>query len=74
MHELEKLKRTNMPFYYIQSDHLKNLRNLKSRLGKEEVQMHAEVDKNLEFYEKTFNAYKKANPHLYKSKPQAEQT
>lgn len=64
LHDLDKLKRNNMPFYYIKSDHVACLRNLQQRT--KQPQMKKEVEANLKTYEKIMQAYKKANPHLFK--------
>ena len=61
---LQKLKRTNMPFSYIQSDHVHKLRKLNKRVKKPHLKK--EVEQNLQTFERIYDKYKQLNPHLFK--------
>lgn len=62
--KLMDLRKTNMPFFYIKGDHVKNLRELQKRTTHKQIRN--EIGENLRDYENLMQQYKNMNPHLFK--------
>lgn len=68
--ELQRLRKSNLPFFYVHNDHLRRLKDLQRRT--EEPGLKQEVQKQAEHFENVLKHFKQQNPHLFKPNPKQD--